>query len=169
MRAQAGSDPGAARRADSAPQGDAPDGLVVFDGLCGFCSAGVRAVLRADRVGAIRFTPLQSPYGRALARRYGIDAEDPSTFLFFDRGRPLEQSEAAIALARRLPRPWRWLSVAAVLPRRPRDAVYGFVARNRYRIAGRSEACMVPSLGERARFVEEVPSSPGSSSVKRPE
>ena len=168
MSTKAGSDPGNAWTADPVPGGDEPDGLVVFDGLCGFCSAGVRAVLRMDPGGAIRFTPLQSPYGRALARRFGIDAEDPSTFLFFDRGRPLEQSDAAIALARRLPRPWRWLSVAAVLPRRSRDAAYSFIARNRYRIAGRSENCMVPSPSERARFVEAVPTS-GSSSVKRPE
>ncbi|HEY9216434.1 MAG TPA: DCC1-like thiol-disulfide oxidoreductase family protein, partial [Phenylobacterium sp.] len=45
----------------------APDGLWVFDGVCNFCSGSVNLALRLDRGGALRFTPIQSPYGQALA------------------------------------------------------------------------------------------------------
>lgn len=138
-----------------------PDGLMVFDGHCNACSAGVRTVLRADRAGDIRFTSIQSPYGRHLAGRFSIDADDPSTFLFFDRGRPLTASDAAIALARRLPAPYSFLAVVALVPRALRDGVYRFVARHRYRLAGRRETCMVPPPEHRARFVEDVPADRG--------
>lgn len=134
-----------------------PDGVMVFDGLCNFCSAQVQFILRIDTVGKIRFTSIQSPYGRRLAERFGIDANDPTTFLFFDRGRPLEASEAAIAILKRLPPPWRWLRGVAILPRRWRDALYGLVARNRYRLLGRRSACMVPSQRQRARFIDGIP------------
>lgn len=137
--------------------GASPDGLMVFDGHCNACSAGVRTVLRADRAGDIRFTSIQSPYGRHLAGRFSINADDPSTFLFFDRGRPLTESDAAIALARRLPAPWSFLTVVALVPRALRDGVYRFVARHRYRLAGRRGTCMVPPPEHRARFVEDVP------------
>ena len=152
-------------------QADEPDGLMVFDGLCNFCSANVRLVLHADRAGAIRFTSIQSPYGRHLAQRFSIDVDDPSTFLFFEKGRPLEASEAAVALARRLPAPWGWLSVVVLVPRPLRDAAYRFVARHRYRIAGRRAACMIPSPEHRSRFVDEppAPAQPvGASTAKRP-
>ncbi len=133
-----------------------PDGLMVFDGLCNFCSAQVQFILRTDRAGAIRFTSIQSPYGRHLAARFGVDPDDPSTFLFFDRGRPLEASDAVIAILKRLPPPWRWLRAMSVIPRPLRDAAYGFIARNRYRLLGRRAECMIPSAQQRARFVDDA-------------
>jgi predicted DCC family thiol-disulfide oxidoreductase YuxK len=138
-------------------QAPGPDGLMVFDGFCNFCSAQVQLLLRLDREGVIRFTAIQSPYGRHLAERFGLDPDDPSTFLFFENGRPLQASDAAIAVARRLGRPWRWLRGASALPRPMRDGIYRFVARNRYRIAGRRQSCMAPSPQMRARFIDEVP------------
>ena len=89
------------------------DGLWLFDGVCNFCSGSVQIALRLDRKGVLRFTPLQSPFGRAIAARYGLDLENPDSFLFFDRGRPLDASDAVLALARRLGPPWSafaWLS-----------------------------------------------------------
>lgn len=143
---------------DVFPEG-VPDGLMVFDGLCNFCSTQVRLVLHLDSAGAIRFTSIQSPFGRRIAERLGIDPDDPSTFLFFDRGQPLEASDAVVAIMRRLPRPWRWLSVVNVLPRRLRDAAYRLVARNRYRLLGRRETCIIPPLRLRERFIDVVPPS----------
>ncbi len=136
---------------------DSPDGLMVFDGHCNFCSANVAAVLKLDRDRTIRFTPLQSPYGQYLAKQHGVSLDDPSTFLFFEHGLALEKSDAAIAIARRLPRPWRWARVLRFVPRRVRDGAYGLIARHRYRIAGRRETCMVPSPEHRRRFLEEAP------------
>jgi predicted DCC family thiol-disulfide oxidoreductase YuxK len=134
-----------------------PDALMVFDGLCNFCSAQVQLILRIDRAGAIRFTSIQSPYGRHLAARFGIDPDDPSTFLFFDHGRPREASDAVIAMLGRLPRPWRWLRALRILPRFMRDALYRLVARNRYRLLGKRDSCMIPAPHVRARFIDEIP------------
>ena len=55
--------------ASDEPATEAPDGLMLFDGLCNFCSASVNLALALDRPGAIRFCPIQSPYGRLLAAR----------------------------------------------------------------------------------------------------
>ncbi len=132
---------------------------MVFDGVCNFCSGQVQLLLKIDRAGALRFTAIQSPYGRHLAARHGLDPDDPTTFMFFDRGRPLQESDAVLALYDRLPAPWRWLRLARIVPRPLRDAAYRLLARNRYRLLGRRDTCMVPSLAERARFVDAVPDS----------
>ncbi|QEM82123.1 thiol-disulfide oxidoreductase DCC family protein [Halomonas binhaiensis] len=134
-----------------------PDGLMVFDGLCNFCSFQVRLLLRIDRYGAIYFTSIQSPYGRHLASRFGIDPDDPSTFLFFDHGQLLEKSEAVIAILHRLSRPWRWLRAIRMIPRPWRDAGYGWLARHRYCLFGRRDVCMVPTPEQRKRFIDEIP------------
>lgn len=133
------------------------DGLWLFDGVCNFCSGSVQVALCLDRRGDIRFTPLQSPFGRAIAARYGLDLENPDSFLFFDQGRPLEASDAVLALARRIGAPWSWLAALRVMPKGWRDAAYGVLARNRYRLMGRRAACMVPTAEQRARFVLEPP------------
>lgn len=134
---------------------EGPDGLWLFDGVCNFCTGSVQAVLRLDREGVIRFTPIQSPYGRELALAHGVDPETPESFLFFDHGRALAKTAAIGALLRRLDAPWRWLAFVDRLPRGPADTAYDWVARNRYRLMGKKDRCMVPTPAQRARFVLE--------------
>jgi len=145
-------DPPRAPAADLA----APDGLMLFDGLCNFCSASVNLALALDRRGMIRFCPIQSAYGRALAQRHGLDPDDPATFVFFDHGAPVLRSTGVLALAARLPAPWRWARVLAGVPRAWRDGVYDWIAANRYRLFGRRQVCRLPTPAERARFVTEL-------------
>lgn len=132
-----------------------PDGLWLFDGVCNFCTGSVQAVLRLDRKGVIRFTPIQSPYGRELAVKHGIDPETPESFLFLDHGQALAKTAAIGALLRRLDPPWRWLAFVDRLPRGPADAAYDWIARNRYRLMGKKDRCMVPTPEQRARFILE--------------
>ena len=136
---------------------DVLDGLWLFDGVCNFCSGSVRLALRLDRKGVLRFTPLQSPFGHAIAARYGLDLENPDSFLFFDRGRPLDASDAVLALATRLGAPWSWFAGLRVIPKRWRDAAYGLLARNRYRLMGKRKMCMIPTPEQRARFRLDPP------------
>lgn len=136
-------------------EGDEPDGLWLFDGVCNFCTGSVQAVLRLDRKGVIRFTPIQSRYGHELARAHGIDPETPESFLFLDHGRALTKTAAIGALLRRLEAPWRWLAIIDRLPRGPANAAYDWIATNRYRLMGKKDRCMVPTPEQRARFVLE--------------
>jgi len=138
-------------------QSDAPDGLWLFDGVCNLCSGSVATVLKLDPEGVIRFTPIQSPYGRQLAAAHGIDPENPASFLFLDGGRALEKTAAIGALLRRLKAPWRWLAIIDRLPRGPADAAYDWLAANRYRLMGKKAACMVPSPTDRTRFILDPP------------
>jgi predicted DCC family thiol-disulfide oxidoreductase YuxK len=137
------------------PQAAEPDGLMLFDGLCNFCSVSVNLALTLDRRGAISFCPIQSAYGRALAGRYDLDPDNPSTFVFFDHGEAKLRSSGALALAARLPSPWRWAAALAAIPRPWRDGVYDWIAANRYRLFGRRTVCRLPTEAERSRFVTE--------------
>lgn len=133
------------------------DGLWLFDGVCNFCTGSVQLALRLDREGQLRFTPLQSPFGQAIAAKYGLDLANPDSFLFFEHGRPLDASDAVLALLRRLGPPWSVFGVLGVIPKPWRDAAYLLMARNRYRLMGRKDACMVPTPDQRARFILDPP------------
>jgi predicted DCC family thiol-disulfide oxidoreductase YuxK len=134
-----------------------PDGLMLFDGMCNFCSASVNLALALDRRGVLRFCPVQSPYGQALARDHGLDPDDPTTFVFFEHGEALTRSTGALALAARLPAPWRWSAGLRAVPAAWRDGVYDWIAAHRYRLFGRRTVCRLPSEAERARFLTELP------------
>jgi predicted DCC family thiol-disulfide oxidoreductase YuxK len=127
--------------------------IVVFDGVCNFCFWGVRFILINDKKGRISFVPLQSPVGRDLLKRNGIDPGNPETFLLLKGGRTYARSDAVLEIARYLGR-WRWLRVFGILPRGLRDWVYGVVARNRYKWFGKRDTCVVPTAEQRARFLD---------------
>jgi predicted DCC family thiol-disulfide oxidoreductase YuxK len=52
-----------------------------------------------------------------------------------------------------LPR-WSWVRALRLVPKPLRDAVYNLVARNRYRIFGKYQECLVPDAAMRARVME---------------
>lgn len=120
-----------------------PDGVVLYDGICVLCSGMFRFVATRDQAARFRFTPVQGGYGRWLAGRLGIDPEHPDTIAVVVCGRALLHSDAAIAMLRELPG-WRWVGALLLAPRPLRDWAYDLVARHRYRLFGRTEACLVP-------------------------
>ena len=69
-------------------------------------------------------------------------------------GAVLVESDAALRIAAALDGPVRHLARLQVVPRPIRDAVYRLVARTRYRIFGRYEACEIPPPWLRERFLD---------------
>ena len=128
------------------------DGLILFDGVCVFCSRWVRFVLRRDRTGRFRFLPIQSERGRALAQALGISPDEPETNAVILDGRAWFKSDAALAVLAELPG-WGWTWSARIAPQPVRDWLYDRIAQNRYALFGRTEECMVPTPEERARFL----------------
>jgi predicted DCC family thiol-disulfide oxidoreductase YuxK len=138
----------------SLPAEDVPDDLILFDGVCVLCSGWVDFVIRRDPAARFRFTAIQTPYGRRLAERFGIDVADPETNVVVMHGCAHFKSDSALRVLAELPG-WRWTRIAYVLPKRVRDFFYDRVARNRYRVFGRNDACHVPTPEIAARFLSD--------------
>jgi len=136
------------------PIRDAPDGLILFDGVCVFCSRWVRFVIARDRTLRLRFTAMQSRYGRTLAERLGTAPEYPETNAVIIGGRAYFKSDAAIRVLAQLPG-WSWVRALVIVPRPLRDPVYDLIARNRYRLFGKLDRCLVPSPDIAKRFVAD--------------
>ena len=129
------------------------DDVILYDGVCVFCSRWVRFVAARDRDRRFRFTAIQSDYGARLARTFGIDPEDPDTNAVIHGGAAYVRSDAALTVLSNLPG-WRWARVLFAVPKPLRDAVYNLVAKNRYRIFGKYDACFMPDEGMRERVME---------------
>ena len=129
------------------------DDVILYDGVCIFCSRWVRFVMARDRAGRFRFTAIQSPYGARLAASLGIDPDDPDTNAVVHGGVAYFKSDGALTVLSLLPG-WGWARALLAVPKPLRDAVYDLVARNRYRIFGKYDACFVPDAAMRPRVME---------------
>jgi len=127
--------------------------LVLYDGQCGLCNHSVQMILRHDRRGRFRFAALQSELGQALLARHGLPAAEMDSVVLIDGGEAYTRSRAALRVAGRMDAPWPLLRALTIVPRPLRDVVYDWVARNRYRWFGRTDACMLPPPEVRARFL----------------
>jgi predicted DCC family thiol-disulfide oxidoreductase YuxK len=137
----------------SAPYPWPDDDVILYDGVCVFCSRWVRFVATRDFDRRFRFTAIQSGYGARLAQAFGIDPEDPDTNAVIHGGVAYFKSDAALTVLSNLPGRG-WVRVLRAIPKPWRDAIYNLVARNRYRIFGKYEECFVPDAGLRARVME---------------
>jgi predicted DCC family thiol-disulfide oxidoreductase YuxK len=134
-------------RADpSVPRFDDRLPIVIFDGLCELCSAGVQWMLARDPKGTTRFAVIQSAVPRALYAHYGLDAETFDTFMVLADGRAYLRWAGLLAAARTLPAPWWWLGEAGrIVPAFVGDPIYDWVQRNRIAWFGRRDVCLAPS------------------------
>jgi predicted DCC family thiol-disulfide oxidoreductase YuxK len=128
--------------------------IVIFDGVCNFCNGAVNFIIKRDPEAVFVFTPMQSELARELVVKFNVPNVGVDTFLLIKNDRCYVFSDAALEIARNLAGLWFLFNVFKIVPRPIRDAAYKLFARNRYKLFGRTEACMVPSDEVRSRFVD---------------
>lgn len=127
--------------------------IILFDGVCQFCNASVNFVLRRDHHDRFRFSPLQSAAGEQLLSAHGLDKGETDSFVLIEGNKAYTRSSAVLRVAGRLGFPWKLLRVFLIVPAFIRDAVYNWIARNRYRWFGKKDQCMVPDEKVRRKFL----------------
>ncbi|MGQ0650543.1 MAG: thiol-disulfide oxidoreductase DCC family protein [Gemmatimonadaceae bacterium] len=127
--------------------------IVLYDGVCGLCNRFVQFVLRHDRHRTMRFATLQGALGQEAVRAIPELAKVDSIVLLHRNG-AFVRSTAALEVARYLGGVWLLALVGYVVPRAVRDAMYDAIARRRYRMFGRYDACPMPTPETRARFLD---------------
>lgn len=127
--------------------------IIIFDGYCALCSGWAQFVLRHDRNATYRLLPAQSPLGHALYLHYGLDPEEYETNILIEDGIAWFKSEGSIRMAEGLGFPWSLAGCFRILPLGLRDALYGCIARHRFRLFGRRSTCYVPEKRFEDRFL----------------
>ncbi len=125
--------------------------LVLFDGVCNLCNGTVDFILKRDRKKQFRFVALQSESGELIRKKYHFP-EGIDSVIFILEGKVFYESDAAMEIARLLPVPWKWATIFKLVPVGFRNAVYQWIARNRYRWFGKKEECRIPTQEERKFF-----------------
>lgn len=127
-------------------------GILLFDGVCNFCNGSVQFIIKRDQAAYFRFASIQSEAGQELLAQYNIPTEVDSVILI-ERGRAYTESTAALKVCRQLDGAWKLFSVLLIVPPFIRNVFYRLFAKNRYRFFGQTEACMLPTIEQRKRFL----------------
>jgi predicted DCC family thiol-disulfide oxidoreductase YuxK len=106
-----------------------------------------------DKRHVLRFAPLQGETARRLLSHHYADLLD--TMVLLENGETFERSDAALRALRALGGRWRLLAAILFLVPRPiRQLTYGMIARSRYKLFGRKDACRLPAPHERNFFLD---------------
>lgn len=128
--------------------------VILFDAECVLCSANARFILTHDRAEIFRLASIQGEAGADIARRNGLDPQDPTTLLVVEGAAIRRGSDAVLSIYERLGWPWRLVAIARLVPAVLRDPVYRWIARNRYRLFGKRATCWVAPARYRSRILE---------------
>jgi predicted DCC family thiol-disulfide oxidoreductase YuxK len=127
---------------------------ILFDGVCNFCNASINFIIDRDSKSIFQFAALQSEVGQELLIKHHLKTTDFDTVILInDENKIYQKSDAALEIARNLDGFWKMFYIFKILPSFLRNPIYDLVARNRYRIFGRTDACRIPTPELKARFL----------------
>ena len=128
--------------------------IIFFDGVCNLCNHSVQFILKNDSQHFFRFASLQSAVASSMLKDKNISPEALDSIVYIYENKVYTESTAALQIAKHLDFPYQLLSVFMWVPSFIRDAVYRWIAKNRYKWFGRKEECWVPSEKVKKRFLE---------------
>ena len=130
-------------------------GPVAFmDGDCVLCTFGARLIARFDRRETFKICRVQTATGQAVMKHYGLDPDDPDTWLLLIDGKAYTSLDAMIRAGARIGGVGWLLQPLRLVPRSAQDWLYRRLARNRYSLLGRTDMCDIPDPRLRARLME---------------
>jgi predicted DCC family thiol-disulfide oxidoreductase YuxK len=127
--------------------------IIIFDGVCNFCNGSVNFIIARDPREKFLFSPVQSEFSKALLIRHGLQGIGDDSFVLIKNGKYYLRSDAALEISRDLSGFWRFFYGLRVLPRPLRDIFYNLIARNRYKLFGKRDSCMMPTPELKRRFI----------------
>jgi len=128
--------------------------VILFDGVCNLCNSSVQWIIDHDPNHQFRFASLQTSAAQSVLAAANYDQPIPDSVVLIDEAGVHTRSTAAIRIARRLGFPWNILALTLPIPSKLRDAIYNWIARNRYKWFGKTETCRIPTPELAARFLD---------------
>lgn len=128
--------------------------IILFDGVCNLCNRTVDFVLKRDKKKRFVFGSLQGKTGQEYLRKYHLPVNELNSFMLIEGDKLYTGSTGALRLLKHVGGGWQVFYAFIIIPRFIRDAVYRFIAANRYKWFGKKDECRLPTPEERERFLD---------------
>ncbi len=127
--------------------------ILLFDGVCNLCNGAVQFVIKHGSKNNLRFAALQSEIGQQILAHFDLPKEDIFSVILVENEKIYLRSNAALRMYKNMGGIWSLMYFFIIVPRLIRDAVYNFIAKNRYKWFGEKESCMIPTPELKSRFL----------------
>ena len=128
--------------------------IILFDGHCNLCSGVVQFLIKNDHHDVFRYASLQSETGISILQHIGLDPKTTdSVVLYVPNVAYYIKSDAAFEIATHLSIFYQLVGILKIFPKKLRDLVYDFIAKNRYNWFGKTESCMMPNPEILSKFL----------------
>lgn len=128
--------------------------IILFDGVCNLCNASVQFVIKRDTKDVFRFVPLQSDLGNKILNHIGINREQTDSIVLYEPWKAyFYKAEAALKIINEFGGLYYLLNILQIFPKFISNAVYDYIAKNRYHWYGKQESCMMPTPELAAKFL----------------
>lgn len=127
--------------------------VVFFDGECNLCNRSVQFILKRDRKDLFRFASLQGETAQVMLTDLALGNETKQSIILWEAGHLYRQSDAALRIAKHLNSFWSLLYGFMIIPAFIRNALYNYIARNRYKWFGKTGHCLIPSPEFQHKFL----------------
>jgi len=126
--------------------------IVLFDGVCNLCEASVKFIIKHDSQNYFYFASQSSELGKKLLKKY--DLRDADSIVFITNNRAYIHSDATLEIAKNLDSWYKYMYIFRFIPKVFRDKIYRFIAKYRYKVFGKKDSCMMPSIELKDRFLD---------------
>lgn len=138
----------------TAPQYNKADyPIVLFDSECLICDGFVRIIIRWDQRKNLKFSSLQSMKAIHEIQKRRIPMPSAGTVVLLYPDTYKIESDAVIDVLDLMGFPSFATQIFRNIPQSWRDAMYRWVAQNRYRVFPKRKSCPLPKPSEAWRFV----------------
>ncbi len=128
--------------------------FIFFDGVCNLCNGFVQFVINNDKKGKFKFASLQSEAAKQILKPFEFPSDELKTIILVENGKIYLRSRAVLRIAKQLDGLWKISAALYIFPSFLSDSVYNLVSKYRYKIFGKKDSCMIPTLELKSRFVE---------------
>jgi predicted DCC family thiol-disulfide oxidoreductase YuxK len=128
--------------------------LILFDGVCNLCNGAVRFIIKRDKESLFQFASLQSAYAKKVLNNYELQSF-PNSVVLIKNEDIFIKSAAAFEILKNLTKPWKVLLIFNLLPYTVTDFFYDLIAKYRYKIFGKKDACPIPDKSIADRFIQD--------------
>jgi predicted DCC family thiol-disulfide oxidoreductase YuxK len=110
--------------------------VLLFDSGCKLCNSSIKFVTKGDKKQQINQIPLTSSEGAAIIAKHP-SLQNINSIVFIANNQVFIESDAIIEIAKQLSFPYKFLAAGSIIPKKWRDLIYRWIAKNRYKWFGR--------------------------------
>jgi len=128
--------------------------LLLFDGICNLCNTSINYIIKRDKRQLFKFASLQSDAAKQVLLQFNEKKYSIDSIILIYNNSIYYKSSAILKLLSIMGGIYSVSAIGYIIPKKLRDKLYDYIAKNRYKWFGKRESCMLPTTDLEQRFID---------------